>query len=124
MDAMGGFPANDWGDGDEGGGQEVWEADLLLDATRAVAAAEEAARQAEQRFREALDALPQGIVFLDAEGRYIHWNEEYARIYHRSADLFRRGRGWSTRCAKALPGATIPKRTGARRNGWPTGSTG
>lgn len=91
MDAMGGFPANDWGDGDEGGGQEGWEAGLLLDATRAVAAAEEAARQAEQRFRETLDALPQGIVFLDAEGRYIHWNEEYARIYHRSADLFRRG---------------------------------
>ncbi|KAF1856368.1 hypothetical protein Lal_00049282 [Lupinus albus] len=84
MDAMGGFPANDWGDGDEGGGQEVWEAGLLLDATRAVAAAEEAARQAEQRFREALDALPQGIVVLDAEGRYIHWNEEYARIYHRA----------------------------------------
>ncbi|KAK0341237.1 hypothetical protein LTR94_027226, partial [Friedmanniomyces endolithicus] len=39
----------------------------------------------------ALDALPQGIVFLDAEGRYLHWNEEYARIYHRSADLLQRG---------------------------------
>lgn len=101
MDAVGGFQANDRNGGSdgesggerggEGGGEPSWDAVLLLDATRAAAAAEEAARQAEQRFREALDALPQGIVFLDAEGRYLHWNEEYARIYHRSADLLQRG---------------------------------
>jgi diguanylate cyclase (GGDEF)-like protein/PAS domain S-box-containing protein len=49
------------------------------------------AEQADTRLREALDILPQGIVFLDAEGRYILWNRQYADIYKRSADLFRPG---------------------------------
>jgi len=54
----------------------------------AVEAAERQARLAEQRLRAAVDALPEGIVFVDAEGRYILWNQRYAEIYHRSADLF------------------------------------
>ncbi len=54
--------------------------------------AEGDARRAEQRLREAIDALPEGIVFLDREGRYILWNKRYAEIYHRSADLFEPGR--------------------------------
>ena len=49
------------------------------------------ARTANARLREAIDILPQGIVFLDAEGRYVLWNEEYSKIYHRSADLFKVG---------------------------------
>ena len=49
------------------------------------------AEQADTRLREALDILPQGIVFLDAEGRYILWNQQYADIYKRSADLFHPG---------------------------------
>ncbi len=58
----------------------------------ALARAEADARRAERRLREAIDALPEGIVFLDAEGRYILWNQRYAEIYHRSADLFAPGR--------------------------------
>ena len=54
--------------------------------------AERQARQAETRLREAIDVLPEGIVFLDREGRYILWNKRYAEIYHRSADLFAEGR--------------------------------
>ena len=46
---------------------------------------------AERRLRDALDALPEGIVFLDADGRYILWNQRYAEIYHKSSDLFRVG---------------------------------
>ncbi|MDB5451707.1 MAG: histidine kinase, partial [Caulobacteraceae bacterium] len=57
----------------------------------AIASAEAQARRAEFRLREALDVLPEGIVFLDAEGRYLLWNKKYAEIYHRSADLFREG---------------------------------
>ena len=49
------------------------------------------AEQADMRLREALDILPQGIVFLDADGRYILWNQQYSDIYKRSADLFRPG---------------------------------
>jgi diguanylate cyclase (GGDEF)-like protein/PAS domain S-box-containing protein len=49
------------------------------------------ARHAHERLRDAIDMLPEGIVFLDAEGRYILWNRQYAEIYKRSADLFRTG---------------------------------
>lgn len=61
------------------------------DTDSQLAGALAAARMAEQRLREALDALPQGIVFLDAEGRYILWNERYAEIYAASADLLEPG---------------------------------
>ena len=41
--------------------------------------------------RETLDVLPQGIVLLDPDGRYIFWNQRYADIYSGSADLFQAG---------------------------------
>lgn len=56
-----------------------------------VAAANERAELAQSRLRNAIDALPEGIVFLDSEGRYILWNQRYAEIYHKSADLFEPG---------------------------------
>jgi diguanylate cyclase (GGDEF)-like protein/PAS domain S-box-containing protein len=49
------------------------------------------ARKSHERLREAIDILPQGIVFLDAEGRYILWNKRYAEIYSGSSDLFEPG---------------------------------
>jgi diguanylate cyclase (GGDEF)-like protein/PAS domain S-box-containing protein len=49
------------------------------------------ARKSHERLREAIDILPQGIVFLDAEGRYILWNKKYAEIYSRRSDLFKPG---------------------------------
>ena len=54
----------------------------------ALEAAERQARQAEARLKDVLEAIPEGLVFLDAEGRYILWNQTYADIYHHSADLF------------------------------------
>ncbi|MBC7166141.1 response regulator [Phenylobacterium sp.] len=54
--------------------------------------AEGEAEQARDRLQAAIDAFPEGVVFLDAEGRYILWNARYAEIYHRSADLFAPGR--------------------------------
>jgi diguanylate cyclase (GGDEF)-like protein/PAS domain S-box-containing protein len=53
--------------------------------------ASEESRQAHARLRDAIDILPNGLVFLDAEGRYILWNQQYADIYKRSADLFKPG---------------------------------
>src|SRR6201992_2175784 len=50
-----------------------------------------AAQKSHERLREAIDILPQGIVFLDAEGRYILWNKKYSEIYSRSSDLFQPG---------------------------------
>ncbi len=60
-------------------------------AGRLLEEAQAEARRAEARLRAALDALPEGVVFLDEEGRYVLWNETYANIYHRSADLFAPG---------------------------------
>ena len=49
------------------------------------------ARKSHERLREAIDILPQGIVFLDADGRYILWNKKYAEIYSRTSDQFKPG---------------------------------
>jgi len=85
-------------------GSEGWPARALAAGWRSLRAflrrwdkdalerAELDAQVAERRLREALDALPEGIVFLDGEGRYVLWNKRYAEIYHRSADLFAPGR--------------------------------
>jgi len=62
--------------------------DVALDA---LTRAEQAADLAEARLRAAIEAMPHGVVFLDAEGRYILWNKQYAETYHRSADLFHVG---------------------------------
>jgi diguanylate cyclase (GGDEF)-like protein/PAS domain S-box-containing protein len=65
-------------------------ADVARMRTEAEAAVAEA-RKSHERLREAIDILPQGIVFLDSEGRYILWNKKYSEIYGRSADLFQPG---------------------------------
>jgi signal transduction histidine kinase/CheY-like chemotaxis protein len=54
--------------------------------------AERRAELAEARLSAVLEALPEGVVLLDGEGRYVLWNSTYAEIYHRSADLFAKGR--------------------------------
>ena len=59
---------------------------------RALLRAQVEAKAARDRLRAAIDAFPEGVVFLDREGRYILWNDRYAEIYHRSADLFAPGR--------------------------------
>ena len=56
-----------------------------------LAVAEAKAEAAEARLQAVLDALPEGVVVLDAEGRYLLWNQTYAEIYRRSADLFAPG---------------------------------
>jgi len=56
---------------------------LGVDRAAELAAAEARASQAEARLHEAVEAIPEGIVMLDANGRYILWNQTYADIYHR-----------------------------------------
>ncbi len=69
----------------------LWRGVVRRLARQAVAAAEAETQRARERLRDAIEAIPEGVVFLDAEGRYILWNQRYAEIYHRSADLFRPG---------------------------------
>ena len=64
--------------------------EIVRTRAEAEAAIADAARSS-ARLREAIDILPQGIVFLDPEGRYILWNKKYAEIYNKSADLFEEG---------------------------------
>jgi len=71
--------------------QPVSERDELLRRRAEAEAAIAEARKSHERLRQAIDILPQGIVFLDAEGRYILWNKKYAEIYNRSSDLFKPG---------------------------------
>ena len=83
----------------------------------AVAAAEADAATARDRLREAIDLLPEGVVFLDAEGRYILWNKRYAEIYHRSADLFRPGAPFSETLKIGVARGDYPEAIG-REEAW------
>jgi CheY-like chemotaxis protein len=86
----------------------LWQWIVRRLAGRELAAAQAAAKLARDRLSDAIEAIPEGVVFLDAEGRYIMWNRRYAEIYHRSADLFR-------------PGARLMdvRREGVRRGDYP-----
>ena len=64
--------------------------EILRSRAEAEAAIAEA-RKSHERLRQAIDILPQGIVFLDADGRYVLWNKKYAEIYRKTADLFEEG---------------------------------
>ncbi|HEY4030694.1 MAG TPA: ATP-binding protein [Caulobacteraceae bacterium] len=88
--------------------------DPLVDSTRR---AHERAELAETRLRTAIEALPEGVVFLDREGRYILWNQRYAEIYHRSADLFAPGRLLSETLAEGVARGDYPEARG-REQAW------
>jgi signal transduction histidine kinase len=77
----------------------------------------ERAALAESRLRAAIDALPEGVVFLDPEGRYILWNRSYAEIYHRSADLFAPGRRLADTLAVGVARGDYPDAVG-REEAW------
>ncbi len=62
--------------------------------------------------RDAIEAIPEGVVFLDADGRYILWNQRYAEIYHRSADLFRPGEKLIDTLAEGVRRGDYPEAVG------------
>ncbi|QQO33813.1 EAL domain-containing protein [Bradyrhizobium diazoefficiens] len=67
------------------------ERDQLLQSRAETEAAIVEARKSHERLRQAVDLLPQGIVILDPEGRYVLWNKQYSEIYSKTADLFQEG---------------------------------
>ena len=90
------------------------------DARRAEAEAAVAvleARKAASRLRDAIDILPEGIVFLDADGRYILWNKQYANIYKRSADLFQPGAPLADTLRIGVERGDYPEARAAKKNG-------
>jgi diguanylate cyclase (GGDEF)-like protein/PAS domain S-box-containing protein len=86
-------------------------------AMQSLEAAQTAANLAEQRLRAAIDLLPQGIVFLDAEGRYVLWNRRYAEIYEASADLFQTGAGFAETLRIGIARGDYPDASG-REEQW------
>jgi CheY-like chemotaxis protein len=78
---------------------------------------ERQAADATARLQAAIDAFPEGVVFLDAEGRYIHWNQRYAEIYHRSADLFAPGRPLAETLRIGVARGDYPEASG-REDAW------
>jgi len=88
--------------------------DPEVDPTRR---AHERANLAESRLRTAIEALPEGVVFLDAEGRYVLWNQRYAEIYHRSADLFAPGKKLADTLAVGVARGDYPDAIG-REEAW------
>ncbi|MDB5495225.1 MAG: hypothetical protein JWP86_2562 [Phenylobacterium sp.] len=73
------------------GAAKVWRGLARRLGRGALQDAEAEAQLARERLRDAIEAIPEGVVFLDPEGRYILWNQRYAEIYHGSSDLFRPG---------------------------------
>ncbi len=51
----------------------------------------ETARATQMRLLDALDTLPEGIVILDSDGRYVAWNKQYLAMYPNTADLIQVG---------------------------------
>jgi PAS domain-containing protein len=90
--------------------------ELLQSRAEAEAAIAEA-HKSHERLRQAIEILPQGIVFLDPEGRYVLWNKKYARSTASPPICSRRARALRIRCASALRAAIILKPPATRKNG-------
>jgi diguanylate cyclase (GGDEF)-like protein/PAS domain S-box-containing protein len=58
----------------------------LTEAKASAERAEEAARIAHRTLLDALDVVPEGIVILDAEDKYVLWNRRYVELYPESQD--------------------------------------
>src|SRR5690606_23083519 len=71
----------------------------------------------EQRLRRAIDVLPDGIVILDEERRYVLWNRRYAEIYHHSADLFAPGKKFEDTLRVGVARGAYPEAAG-REEAW------
>ncbi|WP_376701170.1 PAS-domain containing protein [Bradyrhizobium australiense] len=61
-------------------------------------------------------------MFLDAEGRYILWNNKYAEMYSRSSDLFRPGVRLEDTIRVGVALSDYPEGSGAKKNGSQRGS--
>ena len=95
----------------------LWSRIVQALAREAVGTARAEAQLARDRLRDAIEAIPEGVVFLDAEGRYILWNRRYAEIYHRSADLFRPGARLIDTLREGVRRGDYPAATG-REEAW------
>ncbi len=69
------------------------------------------------RLTDAIAMLPQGIVMLDAENRYVTWNQKYADLYKETAHLLRDGVKFEDATRAGLDLGLYPEAVG-REQAW------
>ena len=84
-------------------------------AERALASA----KVTQSRLLEALDTLPEGLVILDGEGRYVAWNTRYVAMYPNTADFIREGETIENAIRGGLARGDYPEAAG-REDDWLT----
>ncbi|MET0409162.1 MAG: diguanylate cyclase, partial [Hyphomicrobium sp.] len=73
--------------------------------------------KAHNRLKEAIEILPEGIVILDADNRYVAWNKRYAQIYDRAIDTIVVGRSLEDAVRIGLERQMYPEAFG-REEAW------
>jgi two-component system, cell cycle sensor histidine kinase and response regulator CckA len=63
----------------------------LADAREESRRAEQEARAAHARLREAFDVVPEALALFDADDRYVLWNRRYIELYSDSSDMIAQG---------------------------------
>lgn len=63
----------------------------LVEAQKKAEAAEREVSAAHTRLREAIDILPEAIVFMDRDDRFVLWNRRYAELFPELASMLRPG---------------------------------
>ena len=87
-------------------------------AEHSIAAMVEEVNQAHRQLSEAFDIIPEGLVVLDAEGRFVHWNRRFAEIYDTARDKIVVGGSFGkSPCAPARNVVSFRMRSGAKKNG-------
>jgi len=84
---------------------------------QSVAAELAQAHKAQKRLLEAIDLLPEGIVILDADRRYVAWNRQYESIYSGTADFLKIGTKLEDAVRAGLERGEYPEASG-REEEW------
>jgi len=89
----------------------------LTEAKANAERAEEAAHAAHATLLDALDVVPEGLVILDADDRYVLWNRRYVELYAESGNAFVAGMRFEDTLRFGLAHGQYPDATG-REEEW------
>ena len=93
--------------------------DALAAARAAAEMAVEQARAAHTRLRDAIEAVPVGLVFFDADDRYVLWNSRYMELYPHISDPPTPGERFDERLRAGITKGYFPQAAG-REEEWLT----
>ena len=91
--------------------------DALAAARAEAEQAVEQARAAHTRLRDAIEAVPVGLVFFDADDRYVLWNSRYMKLYPHIADPPTPGERFEERLRTFIKKGYFPRADG-REDEW------